>query len=144
MTSKKKSDPISVRESQISLRLRSMIQCVLNSVHETFLLFLITTEDFSIAPNVDYVLTIHYLMFPCEHLRVTSIILYNSIPPAANLNTYVISYIRQHNPTISYKDWMWLSSTKTVLTGVLMPFGGEISRRVGVKFSLLLGSVIYR
>jgi len=62
-----------------------------------------------------------------------------------NLNSYLTSYMRinGYNPNLTYADFVFLSTTKTVIQGLSMPFIGTIARRIGVKSSIALGVVIY-
>ena len=63
-----------------------------------------------------------------------------------NLNSYLTSYMRTngYNPNLTYADFVFLSTTKTVIQGLSMPFIGTIARRIGVKSSIALGVTIYR
>ena len=63
-----------------------------------------------------------------------------------NLNTYLTSYMRTNgnNPTLSYDDFVYLTTTKVVLQGATMPFIGHLSRVMGTRWSILLGCAIYR
>jgi len=62
-----------------------------------------------------------------------------------NLNTYLTSYMRTtgYNPGLSYADFVFLSTTKTVVQGASMPFIGVIARRIGCRPSIAIGSAIY-
>ena len=62
----------------------------------------------------------------------------------ANLNTYIISYLRVDHPDVSYADWVIVSTTKPVILGLFMTFSGEVSRRIGLKLSIGIGAAIYR
>lgn len=62
---------------------------------------------------------------------------------AANLNTYIISYLRVGNPEVTYADWVIVSTTKPVILGLFMTFSGELSRRIGLRLSLAIGASIY-
>ena len=63
-----------------------------------------------------------------------------------NINTYLTSYMRTtgYNPTLTYADFVFLSTSKVVVQGVSMPFIGEISRKLGCRPSIAIGSAIYR
>ena len=63
-----------------------------------------------------------------------------------NLNTYLTSFMRStgYNPNLTYGDFIFVSGTKNLLQGAAMPFLGDLSRRIGTKWSIALGSVIYR
>ena len=61
---------------------------------------------------------------------------------AANLNTYVISYLRANDPSITYGDWIFVSQAKALLGGGLAPLSGEVSRRIGVKLTIIIGSLL--
>ena len=68
-------------------------------------------------------------------------------PPSclvANLNTYITSYLRANGSDVTYADWVYVSTTKTVVMGLLMSFTGEFSRRIGTWKSIALGTAIYR
>merc|ERR1712123_452920 len=62
-----------------------------------------------------------------------------------NINTYLISYMRStgYNPGLTYADFVFLSSTKTLLQGASMPFIGVLARKIGTRPSIAIGSVIY-
>ena len=62
---------------------------------------------------------------------------------SANLNTYVISYIRNYDPSITYADWVLVSQAKTFAIGLLMPVNGHLAKKIGPKRCILLGSIIY-
>ena len=63
-----------------------------------------------------------------------------------NINTYLTSYMRTngYNPTLTYADFVFLSTTKVVITGVSMPFIGGWAKKIGTRPSIALGSAIYR
>ena len=63
-----------------------------------------------------------------------------------NINTYLTSYMRTtgYNPTLTYADFVFLSTTKTVVQGLSMPFIGDIARKIGCRPSIAIGSAIYR
>ena len=62
-----------------------------------------------------------------------------------NLNTYLTSYMRVngYNPTLSYDDFVYLTTTKVVVQGASMPFVGHICRIIGCRWSILIGCTIY-
>eukprot|EP00092_Neocalanus_flemingeri_P012275 GFUD01013231.1.p1 GENE.GFUD01013231.1~~GFUD01013231.1.p1 ORF type:complete len:473 (+),score=82.72 GFUD01013231.1:152-1570(+) len=62
-----------------------------------------------------------------------------------NINTYLISYMRStgYNPDLTYADFIFLSSTKTLLQGVSMPFIGALARKIGTRPSVAIGSSLY-
>eukprot|EP00092_Neocalanus_flemingeri_P002113 GFUD01002253.1.p1 GENE.GFUD01002253.1~~GFUD01002253.1.p1 ORF type:complete len:322 (-),score=75.54 GFUD01002253.1:455-1420(-) len=62
-----------------------------------------------------------------------------------NINTYLTSYMRStgYNPTLTYADFVFLSTTKVVLTGISMPFIGNWARKIGTRPSIAIGSAIY-
>eukprot|EP00091_Calanus_sinicus_P024411 TRINITY_DN8725_c0_g1_i2.p1 TRINITY_DN8725_c0_g1~~TRINITY_DN8725_c0_g1_i2.p1 ORF type:complete len:287 (-),score=51.23 TRINITY_DN8725_c0_g1_i2:638-1498(-) len=62
-----------------------------------------------------------------------------------NINTYLISYMRStgYNPGLTYADFIFLSSTKTLLQGASMPFIGALARKIGTRPSIAIGSAIY-
>ena len=45
---------------------------------------------------------------------------------------------------IDYSDWIYFSTTKTMIQGITMPVAGIISRRIGLRASLITGSLLYR
>ncbi|TRY67487.1 hypothetical protein TCAL_07649 [Tigriopus californicus] len=62
----------------------------------------------------------------------------------ANLNTYVISYLRHEvTPSTDYADWIFVSTSKTLVQGLVMPFAGLLSNRIGLRLSLTIGSILY-
>ena len=63
-----------------------------------------------------------------------------------NINTYLTSYMRTngYNPNLTYDDFVFLTTTKVILQGVSMPFVGHLCRIIGCRWSILIGSVIYR
>jgi len=62
-----------------------------------------------------------------------------------NINTYLTSYMRTtgYNPSLTYADFVFLSTTKTVVQGLSMPFIGVIARKMGCRPSIAIGSAIY-
>ena len=60
----------------------------------------------------------------------------------ANLNTYVISYLRSKDPSVDYGDWIFVSQAKALLGGGLAPLSGEVSRRIGVRLTIIIGSLL--
>jgi len=62
-----------------------------------------------------------------------------------NINTYLTSYMRSngYNPSLTYADFVFLSTTKVVITGVSMPFIGNWARQIGTRPSIAIGSAIY-
>ena len=78
-------------------------------------------------------------------LSIWYYILTQPLFPVANLNTYVISYMRHRvSEDITYADWIYFSTTKTMSQGFLMPVAGIISRKIGLRPSLIIGSALYR
>lgn len=62
----------------------------------------------------------------------------------ANLNTYVISYLRHEvESSTDYADWIFISTSKTLVQGLVMPFAGLLSNRLGLRTSLAIGSILY-
>ena len=62
-----------------------------------------------------------------------------------NLNTYLISYMRVngYNENLSYMDFVFLTTTKTLITGAAMPWLGALARTMGPKLAIGIGSAIY-
>jgi len=72
----------------------------------------------------------------------------------SNLNTYITSYMRTtsyeengeqvlYNPSLTYADFVFITTTKTLLQGASMPFLGALARKMGVRISIFLGSMVY-
>ena len=79
-----------------------------------------------------------------------------------NLNTYVISYLRDRvDKDIDYADWIYVTEvtiflifllnyrfcfqTSTMIGGALAPVGGQLAkRRIGLRPCLALGCLIQR
>ena len=70
-------------------------------------------------------------------------IFYFSYP---NINTYLTSYMRStgYNPSLTYDDFVFLTTTKVVLQGMSMPIVGQLCRIIGVRWSIFIGSSVYR
>ena len=64
------------------------------------------------------------------------------IHTTANLNTYVISYLRQYDENITYGDWIFVSQAKALIGGAFSPLSGIVSRRIGVKLTIIIGSLL--
>ena len=60
-----------------------------------------------------------------------------------NLNTYVISYLRTKDRTITYTDWVFINNTKAFVQGLLMLFMGKLERKIGTRFCIIMGCCIY-
>ena len=56
----------------------------------------------------------------------------------------MISYLRQEVPDLTYQEWFYVPTTRTVVAGIMMPVGGEVARRFGVRTSIIIGAAIYR
>ena len=52
--------------------------------------------------------------------------------------------LSRYNPSLTYADFVFLSTTKVVITGVSMPFIGNWARQIGTRPSIAIGSAIYR
>ncbi len=80
-----------------------------------------------------------------------------------NLNTYVISYLRDRvDKDIDYADWIYVTEvtrlpmkfllknyrfcfqTSTMIGGALAPAGGQLAKRIGLRPCLALGCLIQR
>ena len=66
-----------------------------------------------------------------------------------NINSYLTSYMRNNNTNgynqdLKYEDFVYLSTTKTLLQAVSMPFIGHLCRILGCRWSIAIGSAIYR
>lgn len=64
-------------------------------------------------------------------------------PFSANLNTYVISYLRSRDKSVTYADWIFVSTSRTFVTGILMPFMGKLETILGSKHCIFIGCLIY-
>ena len=67
----------------------------------------------------------------------------------SNINSYLTSYMRNnntngYNPDLKYGDFVFLSTTKTLLQAISMPFIGYLCRILGCRWSIAIGSAIYR
>jgi len=63
----------------------------------------------------------------------------------SNINTYLTSYMRVngYNDNLSYMDFVFLTTTKTIITGAAMPWLGGLARKMGPKIAVAIGSAIY-
>ena len=63
-----------------------------------------------------------------------------------NINTYLTSYMRTNgkNPNLTYDDFVYLTTTKVVLQGMSMPLVGQLCRMIGCRWSIFIGSAVYR
>ena len=60
-----------------------------------------------------------------------------------NMSTYMTSYLRKHvNPDITYSDVIWIPTLSTMSQGAFMTLSGHLEERVGIRFTLLIGSFI--
>jgi MFS family permease len=60
-----------------------------------------------------------------------------------NMSTYMTSYLRKHvDPDITYSDMIWIPTLSTIGQGVFMTLSGHLEERIGVRFTLLVGSSI--
>ena len=60
-----------------------------------------------------------------------------------NMSTYMTSYLRKHvNSEITYSDVIWIPTLSTMSQGAFMTLSGHLEERVGVRFTLLIGSCI--
>lgn len=60
-----------------------------------------------------------------------------------NIITYVTSYLRAYDPSISYKDTVKIYPVALAVHGVTLLFSGWVSKRVGYRNCCLLGSFIF-
>ena len=63
----------------------------------------------------------------------------------SNINTYLTSYMRVngYNDNLSHMDFVFLTTTKTIITGAAMPWLGGLARKMGPKNAVAIGSAIY-
>ena len=60
-----------------------------------------------------------------------------------NMSTYMTSYLRKHvNSELTYSDVIWIPTLSTMSQGAFMTLSGHLEERVGVRFTLLIGSAI--
>ena len=60
-----------------------------------------------------------------------------------NMITYMTSYLRKHvNSDITYSDLIWIPTLSTMSQGAFMTLSGHLEERVGVRYTLLIGSSI--
>ena len=60
-----------------------------------------------------------------------------------NMNTYMTSYLRKHvNNDLTYSDLIWIPTLSTVSQGAFMTLSGHLEERVGVRYTMLIGSSI--
>ena len=57
-----------------------------------------------------------------------------------NINTYLTSYMRStgYNPSLTYDDFVFLTTTKVVLQGMSMPLVGQLCRMIGCRCSIFI------
>lgn len=60
-----------------------------------------------------------------------------------NIITYITSYLRAYDPSISYKDTVKIYPVALAVHGVTLLFSGWVSKRVGYRNCCLLGSFIF-
>ena len=60
-----------------------------------------------------------------------------------NIITYVTSYLRAYDPSISYKDTVKIYPVALAVHGVTLLFSGWVSKRVGYRNCCFLGSFIF-
>jgi len=62
-----------------------------------------------------------------------------------NLNTYITSYMRKngHNDNLAYVDFVFLTTTKNIVQGAVMPWLGGLAKKMGPKLAVATGSAIY-
>ncbi|KAI2796203.1 hypothetical protein RDWZM_007405 [Blomia tropicalis] len=61
-----------------------------------------------------------------------------------NVNTYLISYLRQHvDPEITYASSIWLNAAFMLGQGTLMMAGGIMENKIGPRLTCLCGSLIF-
>jgi len=66
----------------------------------------------------------------------------------SNINSYLTSYMRNnntngYNPDLGYEDFVYLTTAKTVVFSLSMPFIGNLCRIIGCKWSIAIGTAIY-
>lgn len=62
-----------------------------------------------------------------------------------NLNTYMTSYLRVHVPgqeNKHYSDAVWIPTLATLGQGLFMTLSGHLEEKIGIKFTILLGSCL--
>ena len=60
-----------------------------------------------------------------------------------NMSTYMTSYLRKHvNNDLTYSDLIWIPTLSTMSQGLFMTLSGHLEERVGVRYTVLIGSSI--
>ena len=60
-----------------------------------------------------------------------------------NMSTYMTSYLRKHvNNNLTYSDLIWIPTLSTMSQGLFMTLSGHLEERVGVRYTVLIGSSI--
>ena len=70
-----------------------------------------------------------------------------TMPPmdiTTTLRNVTITNCQSLHPCSRYDDFVFLTTTKVVLQGGSMPFVGDLCRKIGCKWSIFIGSAIYR
>ena len=62
----------------------------------------------------------------------------------SNLMTYMISYMRVDNEDLTYADFVYVSTGRSLVAGCLGMLGGILANKIGLRPTLLLGATFYR
>ena len=62
----------------------------------------------------------------------------------SNLMTYMISYMRVENEDLTYADFVYVSTGRSLVSGLLGMLGGILANKIGLRPTLLLGATFYR
>lgn len=61
-----------------------------------------------------------------------------------NMNTYIISYVRQSKePDLTYSAGMWLSTVYLSIMGLAITVGGFCDRKIGAQWTTVIGTVLF-
>ena len=55
----------------------------------------------------------------------------------------MISYVRRYDSSVTFADWIYITTARTFVQSLLMPFTGSLERKIGGKSCILIGSIIY-
>ena len=58
--------------------------------------------------------------------------------------TYMISYMRVDNEDLTYADFVYVTTGRSLVSGLLSMLGGILANKIGLRPTLLLGAAFYR
>lgn len=65
-----------------------------------------------------------------------------TIPTQGNITSYVTSYLRIYDPTLTYEDTLIIYASQIVMQAIIMPFGGMLLAKFGPKLASILGAIL--